>query len=117
MCICSPKVLDLRLFINKMTRLFIFDFFTTIGLSSKLKTLLQGGKPLVILLITAVSYLFIQNLTGVEIAALMKLDLSIGILFGFSGFEWWSWNRDRWLEGERAIACWLRERSYNIDSK
>ena len=65
-----------------MTRLFIFDFFTTIGLSSKLKTLLQGGKPLVILLITAVSYLFIQNLTGVEIAALMKLDLSIGLLSG-----------------------------------
>jgi len=42
--------------------------FTIIGLSSKLKTLLQDGKPLVILLITAVSYLFIQNLTGVAIA-------------------------------------------------
>jgi ESS family glutamate:Na+ symporter len=33
---------------------FLIIFFTTIGLSSKLKTLLQGGKPLVILLITAV---------------------------------------------------------------
>jgi len=65
-----------------MTRLFIFDFFTTIGLSSKLKTLLQGGKPLVILLITAVSYLFIQNLTGVAIVALIKLDLPIGLLSG-----------------------------------
>jgi ESS family glutamate:Na+ symporter len=61
---------------------FLIIFFTTIGLSSKLKTLLQGGKPLVILLITAVSYLFIQNLTGVAIAALMKLDLPIGILSG-----------------------------------
>jgi ESS family glutamate:Na+ symporter len=61
---------------------FLIIFFTTIGLSSKLKTLLQGGKPLVILLITAVSYLFIQNLTGVGIAALMKLDLPIGILSG-----------------------------------
>jgi hypothetical protein len=94
-----------------MTRLFIFDFFTTIGLSSKLKTLLQGGKPLVILLITAVSYLFIQNLTGVAIAVLMKLDLSIGLLFGFSGFEWWSWNRDRWLEGERAIIMGILKRT------
>ena len=61
---------------------FLIIFFTTIGLSSKLKTLLQGGKPLVILLITAVSYLFIQNLTGVAIAALMKLDLPVGILSG-----------------------------------
>jgi len=57
-------------------------FFTTIGLSSKLKTLLQGGKPLLILLVTAVIYLVIQNLTGVAIAVLTGLDLPIGLLAG-----------------------------------
>lgn len=57
-------------------------FFTTIGLSSKLKTLLQGGKPLVILLVTAVSYLLLQNFTGLAVAALMGLDLPIGLLSG-----------------------------------
>lgn len=57
-------------------------FFTTIGLSSKLKTLLQGGKPLVILLVTAVFYLFIQNLTGIAAAVITGLDLPIGLIAG-----------------------------------
>jgi glutamate:Na+ symporter, ESS family len=57
-------------------------FFTTIGLSSKLKTLLQGGKPLLILLVTAVSYLVIQNLTGIAVAALTGLDVPIGLIAG-----------------------------------
>jgi glutamate:Na+ symporter, ESS family len=61
---------------------FLIIFFTTIGLSSKLKTLLQGGKPLLILLVTAVTYLCIQNVTGVAIAKLMGLDLPIGLLAG-----------------------------------
>lgn len=61
---------------------FLIIFFTTIGLSSKLKTLLQGGKPLLILLATAVSYLFLQNLTGLGIAALMGLDPPIGLISG-----------------------------------
>lgn len=61
---------------------FLIIFFTTIGLSSKLKTLLKGGKPLLILLVTAVTYLCIQNVTGVAIAKLMGLDLPIGLLAG-----------------------------------
>ncbi len=61
---------------------FLIIFFTTIGLSSKLSTLLKGGKPLLILLAVAVSYLFIQNLTGVVIAALTGLDLPVGLLSG-----------------------------------
>ena len=56
---------------------FLIIFFTIIGLSSKLKTLIQGGKPLLILLVTAVGYLILQNLTGIGIAALMGLDLPI----------------------------------------
>lgn len=57
-------------------------FFTTVGLSSKVKTLLKGGKPLVILLILAVSFLFIQNLAGVGLAALTGQKLPIGLLAG-----------------------------------
>ncbi len=62
--------------------IFLIIFFTTIGLSSKLQTLLRGGKPLLILLATAVVYLVIQNLTGVTIAKLLGLDLPIGLLSG-----------------------------------
>jgi ESS family glutamate:Na+ symporter len=61
---------------------FLIIFFTTIGLSSKLKTLLQGGKPLVILLAIAISFLFVQNLTGVAIAKLLGLNLPMGLLAG-----------------------------------
>ena len=61
---------------------FLIIFFTAIGLSSKLKTLLKGGKPLSILLVIAVTYLCIQNLTGLAIAKLMGLDLPIGLLAG-----------------------------------
>lgn len=61
---------------------FLIIFFTIIGLSSKLKTLIQGGKPLLILLVTAVGYLILQNLTGIGIAALMGLDLPIGLIAG-----------------------------------
>ena len=66
----------------EMRDAFLLVFFTTIGLSSKLKTLVKGGKPLLILLVTAVSYLVIQNLTGVVVAALTGLDLPVGILAG-----------------------------------
>lgn len=57
-------------------------FFTTIGLSSSLKTLVQGGKPLVILLFMAVIYLIVQNLAGLGVAKVMGLDLPIGLIAG-----------------------------------
>jgi ESS family glutamate:Na+ symporter len=61
---------------------FLIIFFTTIGLSSKLTTLIQGGKPLLILLATAVSFLVLQNLTGVAVSALLGLALPVGLLAG-----------------------------------
>jgi ESS family glutamate:Na+ symporter len=57
-------------------------FFTTIGLSSKLSTLLEGGKLLLILLIIAIVYLFIQNFTGIAIATSTGLDSTVGVLSG-----------------------------------
>lgn len=57
-------------------------FFTTIGLSSKVATLIQGGKPLLILLVAAVGFLVIQNLTGVIVAGITGLDLPVGVLAG-----------------------------------
>ena len=57
-------------------------FFTCIGLSSKFSTLLEGGKTLVILLIIAIIYLFIQDLTGMGVALLTNLDIQTGVLGG-----------------------------------
>ena len=57
-------------------------FFTTIGLSARFTTLIKGGKTLVILLVFAVAYLFMQNFTGIFIAAITGLDNNIGVIGG-----------------------------------
>lgn len=57
-------------------------FFTCVGLSSRLSTLFQGGKTLVILLFIAITYLFIQNFTGVGVALATGLDPQTGVLGG-----------------------------------
>ena len=57
-------------------------FFTCVGLSAKFSTLLQGGKTLVILLVLAVLFLLLQNLTGISIAMLTGLTVETGVLGG-----------------------------------
>jgi len=57
-------------------------FFTTIGINASLKDLLQGGKPLIILLMITIAYMFVQNLTGITVAALFDLPAAVGMLGG-----------------------------------
>lgn len=57
-------------------------FFTTIGLSSKFSTLVQGGKPLLILLVVAVAYLFLQNFTGLAVTGLTGQPVEMGLIGG-----------------------------------
>lgn len=62
--------------------LLLVYFFTTIGINASLKDLLAGGKPLVILLAVTVGYMFVQNLTGISVAALFDLPTAVGVLGG-----------------------------------
>ena len=57
-------------------------FFTTIGLSSRIDVLRQGGRSLVILLVLAVTYLFLQNLVGIGVATLSGKPPALGLLTG-----------------------------------
>lgn len=57
-------------------------FFTTIGLSSRLDVLVQGGRALVTLLILAVAYLFLQNLAGIAVASATGQIPVLGLLTG-----------------------------------
>ncbi len=57
-------------------------FFSTIGLSSRFSTLKAGGISLVILLVVASLFLFIQNGIGVTVASLTGIDQVIGIIGG-----------------------------------
>jgi len=57
-------------------------FFTGIGLSAKFANLLSGGKTLLILLLLAIGYLFLQNITGITLAQSTGLASELGVLTG-----------------------------------
>jgi len=57
-------------------------FFTTIGINASLRDLLNGGKPLVILLAITIAYMFLQNLTGISVASLFDLPAQVGVIGG-----------------------------------
>jgi len=57
-------------------------FFTTVGLSARFSDLLSGGKPLAILLVLAVVYLFLQNFVGIGVASITGLPEAVGLVGG-----------------------------------
>ena len=57
-------------------------FFTTIGINANLKDLLKGGVPLLLLLGVTITYMIIQNLTGIGVAKLFGMDAAVGLLGG-----------------------------------
>jgi len=61
-------------------------FFSTIGLGAKLKTLMAGGKALVLLLVLTVIFLLLQNITGVSIALLFDANPVLGLFGGTISF-------------------------------
>jgi len=61
---------------------FLLVFFTSIGLSSRLATLIAGGRALLIMLGLAVVFLFIQNLIGLLVAFITGSTPQMGILGG-----------------------------------
>lgn len=62
--------------------LMLVYFFSTIGLNSNIMALLNGGKPLVILLIATIVYMIIQNAVGISVASLFGLEPVVGMLGG-----------------------------------
>ncbi|MFA7679866.1 MAG: sodium/glutamate symporter [Pigmentiphaga sp.] len=61
---------------------FLLAFFAVIGLKSDIRTLLSGGKPLIILLLIATSYIVLQNGLGMGVASLFGLDPKLGLMVG-----------------------------------
>lgn len=62
--------------------LLLIAFFSTIGLSAKLRQMLEGGKALAIMLGLAVLFLLFQNLTGVALALLAGESPLYGLIGG-----------------------------------
>ncbi len=61
-------------------------FFSTIGLSAKLKTLLNGGKALAILVVCAVAFLVLQDVAGIGVALAFGGHPAYGLLAGSIAF-------------------------------
>ena len=57
-------------------------FFTTLGLSTRARTLIEGGKALAILLVLGICYLFLQNLIGLGVMETAGIEPIIGIIGG-----------------------------------
>ncbi|MGB7934932.1 MAG: sodium/glutamate symporter [Gammaproteobacteria bacterium] len=57
-------------------------FFAAIGLRADIRTLISGGKPLVILLVLATAFIFLQNLAGIGIATAFGMDPKAGLMVG-----------------------------------
>ena len=91
-------------------------FFASIGLNAELASLKRGGKPLILLIIAVVAFLFVQNFAGVVLAKLFGLDPLIGLIAGSitlsgghgTGAAWGSVFSDRYglsSATELAMAC------------
>jgi ESS family glutamate:Na+ symporter len=74
---------DLRITFNLEVRdWLLLYFFAAIGLRADLRTLISGGKPLVILLALASTFILLQNLTGMGIASAFGMDPKAGLMVG-----------------------------------
>ncbi|MFG0283607.1 MAG: sodium/glutamate symporter [Phycisphaerales bacterium JB039] len=64
----------------------LLAFFSTIGLSARLRLLLEGGKLLAILLVAAVVILILQDLAGMLIAVAFGVHPGYGLMAGSISF-------------------------------
>ncbi len=62
--------------------LFLLIFFTTVGLSARLRLLVAGGKALAKLIAVAAVFLVLQDLTGVGLAMLVDVAPGYGLMGG-----------------------------------
>lgn len=62
-------------------RLLVY-FFTAIGLNARFSDLVDGGKPLIILLVLTLIFIVIQNVIGIGSAYFIGVDSAVGVLAG-----------------------------------
>jgi ESS family glutamate:Na+ symporter len=57
-------------------------FFAGIGLKSDIRTLLSGGRPLLMLIVLATVYIVLQNLVGMSVAGAFGMEPKAGMMSG-----------------------------------
>lgn len=74
-------------FSNHYRDILLIVFFTAIGMSTEIKSILKGGKVLLILTIVAIGYIFLQNYLGVMVAKLFNVNPASGIIAGSAALQ------------------------------
>ena len=74
-------------FSNHYRDILLVVFFTSIGLSTDFKSIVKGGKVLLILTVLAVVYIFVQNYVGIFIAKMLGFSPFAGILTGSAALQ------------------------------
>jgi len=72
-------------------------FFTSIGLSTEVKSIIKGGKVLLILTIFAIGYIFLQNYLSILMAKIFLLSPALGILAGSAALQGGHGNIVSWV--------------------
>lgn len=91
-------VFDLDItFSTRYRDILLIVFFTSIGLSTELKSIIKGGKVLLILTVLAIAYIFAQNYLGMTIAKMFSLHPAIGILSGSTALQGGHGNIVSWV--------------------
>lgn len=67
--------------LGQRDRLLLY-FFAAVGLRADIRTLVSGGKPLVILLVAASIFIVLQNLMGISVATLFGMEPRVGVIAG-----------------------------------
>ncbi len=95
----------------RMRDLLLLVFFSTVGLSARLRALAAGGKALLLLIVVAGVFLFLQNAVGVSIALASGAHPGYGLMAGSVAFAgghgtaiaWGQVAEDAGLEGAAGI--------------
>lgn len=109
-------IADVKVGFNLELRdMFLLAFFSTIGLSAKLRLLLKGGKLLMVLMLGAVVFLIMQDLAGIFVARLFGAHPAYGLMAGSISFAgghgtsitWGQLAQEHGLEGatDLGLAC------------
>ncbi len=93
----------------RLRDLFLLVFFSTVGLSARLRVLAAGGKALAILVVVAAVFLVVQDVTGVGLAMLTGHHPGYGLMGGSVSFAGGHGTAIAW--GKEAVAAGLTDAS------
>lgn len=62
--------------------LLLLYFFAAIGLNANIRTLAEGGRPLLVLALLAIVFLVVQNFVGMGLATAFSMDPRAGLMVG-----------------------------------